>query len=95
MYSTPYVASLRAYEPIDSFNDSEQLTWLQFVDNFPRFRDEQIESLKRAITNEPPNLKLESAYFLELSGEKYLAPWSTSARCCIAFADFKVLYLLQ
>jgi hypothetical protein len=89
MRPTPYVASLRVYEPIDSFEAADQLRWSQIAITSPTGWDEQVRSLKRSITNEPPNLKPDGAHVLEHEGKRYIAPWSTAARCWAALDDFK------
>ncbi len=89
MRPTPYVASLRVYEPIDSFEVADQLRWSQIAITSPTGWDEQVRSLKRSITNEPPNLKPDGAHILEHEGKRYVAPWSTAARCWAALDDFK------
>ena len=89
MGPTPYVASLRIYEPIDSFSTFDQLRWSQIAITSPTGWDEQVRSLKRSITNEPPNLKPDGAHVLEHEGKRYIAPWSTAARCWAALDDFK------
>jgi hypothetical protein len=83
------VASLRVYEPIDSFEAADQLRWSQIAITSPTGWDEQVRSLKRSITNEPPNLKPDGAHVLEHEGKRYIAPWSTAARCWAALDDFK------
>lgn len=89
MRPTPYVASLRVYEPIDSFEPADQLRWSQIAITSPTGWDEQVRSLKRSITSEPPNLKPGGAHVLEHEGKRYIAPWSTAARCWAALDDFK------
>jgi hypothetical protein len=89
MYPTPYVASLRVYEPIDSFETAEQLRWSQIALPSPTYWDEQFRSLNRSITDEPPNLKPDGAHILEHQGKRYVAPWSTTKRCWMALEDFK------
>ena len=89
MRPTPYVASLRIYEPIDSFEAADQLRWSQIAITSPTGWDEQVRSLKRSITNEPPNLKPDGAHVLDHEGKRYIAPWSTAARCWAALDDFK------
>ena len=89
MRPTPYVASLRVYEPIDSFEVVDQLRWSQIAITSPTGWDEQVRSLKRSITNEPPHLKPDGAHVLEHEGKRYIAPWSTAARCWAALDDFK------
>jgi hypothetical protein len=89
MRPTPYVASLRVYEPIDSFEPADQLRWNQITVTTPTGWDEQNRALKRTILVEPPALKADGAHVLEHEGKKYVAPWSTAARCWAALDDFK------
>ena len=89
MRPTPYVASLRIYEPIDSFEAADQLRWSQIVITSPTSWDEQKRALTRTINNEPPSLKLDGAHVLDHEEKRYVAPWSTAARCWAALDDFK------
>ncbi len=89
MRPTPYVASLRVYEPIDSFELADQMRWAKLSITAPTGLDEQIRSLKRSISSQPTNLKLDGAHLLEQEGKRYVAPWSTAARCWAALEDFK------
>jgi hypothetical protein len=89
MLPTPYVASLRVYEPIDSFEIADQVRWAKLSITSQTEWDEQIRSLKRSISSEPTNLKLDGAHLLEYEGKRYVAPWSTAARCWAALEDFK------
>jgi len=89
MRPTPYVASLRVYEPIESFEPADQQRWSQLTITSPTGWDEQVRSLKRSITSEPANLKPDGAHLLEHEGKRYVAPWSTAARCWAALEDFK------
>jgi hypothetical protein len=89
MRPTPYVASLRIYEPIDSFAPSDQLRWSQIAITSPTGWDEQHRALTRTINSEPPALKPDGAHVLDHEGKRYVAPWSTTARCWVALDDFK------
>jgi hypothetical protein len=89
MLPTPYVASLRVYEPISAFTDQDQIRWNQIPVPSPTPREEQRRALRRVIVTEPPALKLDGAHILEIDEKKYIAPWSTAARCWVALDDFK------
>jgi len=89
MRPTPYVASLRIYEPIDSFSIQDQQHWSQIAISSPTGFDEQKRALTRTISNEPPSLKPDGAHLLDHEGKRYVAPWSTTARCWAALDDFK------
>jgi hypothetical protein len=89
MRPTPYVASLRIYEPLTTFDKEDQSRWSQILVSSPTGRDEQHRALRRTILTEPPALKLDGAHVLEIDEKKYVAPWSTAARCWAALDDFK------
>ena len=89
MRPTPYVASLRIYEPIDSFSLQDQQHWSQIAISSPTGFDEQKRALTRTISNESPSLKPDGAHLLDHEGKRYVAPWSTAARCWAALDDFK------
>jgi hypothetical protein len=89
MRPTPYVASLRIYEPLTAFSKEDQSRWSQILVSTPTGRDEQQRALRRTIAAEPPALKLDGAHVLEIDEKKYVAPWSTAARCWAALDDFK------
>ena len=86
---TPYVASLRVYEPIESFEVSDQVRWSNQLITSPTGQDEQFRSLLRSVLSEPLNLRPDGAHFLEHEGKRYVAPWSTAARCWTALENFK------
>ena len=89
MLPTPYVASLRVYEPIDSFETKDQLRWSKISNSTPTLVDEQNISLSRMITGDLSTFKSDGVHLLEINGKRYIAPWSTSARCWAALDDFK------
>ena len=89
MRPTPYVASLRVYEPITAFKPEDQARWNQIAVASPTGWDEQKKALRRIIVTEPPALKPDGAHVLEHQGTRYIAPWSTAARCWVALEDFK------
>ena len=89
MRPTPYVASLRVYEPLTAFDQENQNRWSQIPVTAPTGRDEQNRALRRIIVTEPPALKPDGAHVLEHEGMRYIAPWSTAARCWAALGDFK------
>jgi hypothetical protein len=89
MRPTPYVASLRVYEPITTFNPDDQARWNQITVTSPTGWDEQKKALRRTIVSEPSALRPDGAHVLEHEGKRYIAPWSTAARCWTALGDFK------
>ena len=89
MRPTPYVASLRVYEPIDAFEPAEQLRWQAIPITASTGYDEQIRALRRLISSEPPALTADGAHILEFEEKRYVAPWSTAARSWAALETFK------
>ena len=91
MYPTPYVASLRIYEPIDVFEIKDQLWWAKISNTSHTVLDEQYLALTRLIRNDGYTFKTDGAHVLEIGSSRYVAPWSTSRRCCVALDDLKLL----
>ena len=89
MRPTPYVASLRIYEPITAFASAERLRWEAIPITSSTGHDEQSRALRRVIVTEPPALAPDGAHILEWEGVRYVCPWSTAARCWAALEDFK------
>jgi len=89
MRPTPYVTSLRIYEPIYSFTPAERLRWESIPITASTGFDEQSRALHRIIKIEPPSLRPDGAHILEWEGARYVCPWSTAARCWAALENFK------
>ena len=89
MRPTPYVASLRIYEPITAFSPAEQLRWSAIPITSSTGWDEQHRALQRVIVTEPPALRPDGAHILEWEGKRYVCPWSTAARVWAALENFK------
>jgi hypothetical protein len=91
MRPTPYVASLRVYEPLDSFEADDQFRWEQIPTTLPTEFEEQKAALRRIIVAKQLALKPDGAHILEINEKKYIAPWSTAIRCRAALDNFKSL----
>lgn len=89
MHPTPYVASLRIYEPIDTFEIKDQLWWGKVSNASYTVHDEQHLALTRLIINDMFAFKSDGAYLLNIGNTRYVAPWSISTRCWAALEDFK------
>lgn len=89
MRPTPYVASLRVYEPLEAFNEIEQLRWSEISMDQHTGNQEQSLALRRIIRPEPPISRIDGAHIIEHEGERYVAPWSTALRTWAALSDFK------
>jgi hypothetical protein len=89
MRSTPYVASLRIYEPIGAFALPLQHSWSSLFNSQNTVLDEQLKALKRIIKDNWQELMIDGIHFIDFEGRKYVAPWSTNFRCRKAIEDFK------
>jgi hypothetical protein len=90
--STPYVASLRIFEPITAFPAADRLRWAQLSDEIDTRAQEQLLAMQRLIVPEPPALRPDGAHLLDVDGVRYICPWSTASRCWSALEDFKEVH---
>ena len=88
MRYTPYVASLRIYEPIDAFEATDRLRWENLSSSNSKFT-EQKDSILRVASNQLPSSRPDGAHIIDLNGNRYVCPWSTSVRTWAALSDFK------
>ena len=63
MRPTPYVASLRVYEPITEFKSGDQARWSQISYSAATIKDEQSQALSRVITSNFFTTKLDVPSF--------------------------------
>ena len=89
MRPTPYVASLRIYEPLSAFEPADRLRWQDLKADTKSKRIEQELALRRLVFPEPPSGRPDGAHILDLDGIRYVSPWSTATRCWAALDDFK------
>ena len=89
MRPTPYVASLRIYEPLSAFEPADRLRWQDLVADENSTRNEQKLALRRLVFPEPPAGRPDGAHILDIDGVRYISPWSTATRCWAALDDFK------
>lgn len=88
MRPTPYVASLRIYEPLTAFEAADRLRW-DAVDLFESKVAEQKDALVRVATLQLPSQRPDGAHILDLDGMRYVSPWSTSVRTWASLNEFK------
>lgn len=89
MRPTPYVASLRVYEPIDSFELIDQARWNQIKITETTGYEEEVRALKRTIIPDPQIERNDGAHIIDHNGKRFVAPWSTARRVWAALEDFK------
>lgn len=89
MRPTPYVASLRIYEPLSAFEPADRLRW-QSLENDPfSFNKEEELSLHRVVQPEPPAGRPDGVHIFDRDGVRYVSPWATATRCWAALDNFK------
>jgi hypothetical protein len=86
---TPYVASLRVYEPLSAFDPADRLRWQSLDINEQSYLKEESFALQRTVVPEPPAGRPDGVHILDIDGERYVAPWSTATRCWAALDNFK------
>jgi hypothetical protein len=86
---TPYVASLRIYEPLSAFGAADRARWQSLDATVDTRREEEELALRRVVFPEAPALRPDGAHILDIDGRRYVAPWSTATRCWSALDDFK------
>ncbi len=89
MRPTPYVASLRVYEPIGSFELSDQTRWKQIKLTESTGYEEELRALKRTIIPDAQISRSDGAHLIDHDGKRFVAPWSTARRVWAALEDFK------
>lgn len=89
MRPTPYVASLRIYEPLSAFEAADRLRWEPINASDASKVQEQRDSLERVAANQLPSVRPDGAHILDLDGARYVCPWSTSVRTWASLNEFK------
>ncbi len=89
MSSTPYVASLRIYEPISAFPAADRLRWEKLDPSIDTREEEQALALRRVVLPESPALRPDGVHLLDIDGVRYISPWSTATRSWAALDNFK------
>lgn len=89
MRPTPYVASLRIYEPLSAFEPVDRIRWQNIDASIDSRKEEQALALRRLVFPEPPAVRPDGAHVLDINEIRYVSPWSTATRCWAALDDFK------
>lgn len=88
MRPTPYVASLRIYEPLSAFEAADRLRW-DVVKLSDSKSLEQVDALQRVASLQLPTSRPDGAHIIDLDGIRYVCPWSTSVRAWATLNDFR------
>ena len=89
MRPTPYVSSLRIYEPLSAFEPADRLRWQAADIGENSFIFEEELALRRLVFPETPSGRPDGVHILEIDGERYVSPWATATRCWAALDNFK------
>jgi len=86
---TPYVASLRVYEPLSAFEPADRLRWQSIDVDKQSYVIEESLAIRRLIIPESSTGRPDGVHILEIDGERFVSPWSTATRCWAALDNFK------
>mgnify|MGYP003334071667 FL=1 len=86
---TPYVASLRVFEPVEVFPEYQQKYWSKIQPSRDTFALEQRRALTRPILDYSLSILDDEVHVIEIDSKRYCCPWSTLNRCFYALYDFK------
>lgn len=92
MRPTPYVATLRVYEPLTSFSAVDQLRFENLNPTTDTRRQEQDLALRRTISPEPLAMRVDGVHVLDLDYQRFISPWTTAIRTWVALDNFKERY---
>jgi len=87
--ATPYLASLRIYEPLSAFDPADRLRWHNLESDSTSFNREEELALHRVVQPEPPAGRPDGVHVLDRDGIRYISPWATATRCWAALDNFK------
>jgi hypothetical protein len=89
MEPSPYIASLRIYEPISSFSDSDQMRWNSIPREFDSISSEQELSLRQVINLSVISERNQNAHVIEDNGKRFVAPWTSTLRFWLGLEEFQ------
>lgn len=92
MLPTPYVASLRMYEPIETFNIKEQIVWSNSLKLSSSLFEEQKSALVMLLDTNMLYIKNNNVHVLDIAGTKYICPWTLTIRCLAALEKLRFSY---
>jgi len=77
---TPYVASLRVYEPADAFSKRFLDNLVSYPATLEGFAKEELHNLRKSVTSEKDDDGLNRAFLITNNGVNFYCPWNTSLR---------------
>jgi len=77
---TPYVASLRVYEPLESFDYESRSRWELIPVGAQTIREESKQVIKNLILWDQLRFFEKGAHSIDFEGNKFVSPWSLKSR---------------
>ena len=89
MNFTPYVASLRVYEPLESFDYESRSRWELIPVGAQTIREESKQVFKNLILWDQLRFFEKGAHSIDFEGNKFVSPWSLKSRAIRAMQEFR------
>ena len=89
MLLTPYVASLRVYEPIESFDFQLQERFASIPSVSPTRSLESEQSIKSLVFFNRVKTSSDGAHIIDLNGKRFICPWSSKLRTLSSMEEFR------
>lgn len=89
MSHIPYVASLRVFEPIESFDLRTQSKWFETPITTQTKKDETARIIINMIHSDQLNFSYDGVHIIELNGKRFLSPWCLRQRSYYAMKEFQ------
>jgi hypothetical protein len=89
MSLTPYVASLRVYEPLESFDNQIQKRFAAIPFDLPTRSLESEHSIKSLVIFNRAKTFHEGVHLIDLDGRRFVCPWSRNLRILSAMEEFR------
>ena len=90
MLLTPYVASLRVYEPIESFSNQLRILWSAIPIVSPTRSLESEQSIRSLVFLDRVKTSEEGVHVIDFDGKRFVCPWSTRLRTISAMEEFRI-----
>ena len=89
MIHTPYIASLRVYEPIESFDLRTQCKLVDGLITSQTKADESERIIINLIQSNQLNFSYDGFHIMELDGNRFISPWCLEQRSYSAMKEFQ------
>lgn len=89
MLLTPYVASLRVYEPLEIFERQLRVRWASIPVGSPTRSLESERAIRSIVYFDTVRNSEDGAHVIDLDGRRFISPWSTKRRTLSALEEFR------